>query len=204
MHRALRQIAAVALLGIIGLVLIPGRISWAQTGQGTPTVYKMTINQLCFNTTADDVFPSNLCFTPPTKEFDLAAIAAGAVSSSMNFNVPAGTYKQVQAKVSCTFGLNGTVTVSGTDYKTTASGGTNSGAGSPAEGPYTLPASACTDSAADGGKGENTGKSPAAPNNITLNLSGTVDLITDVTNGLFLLNGVLRPGNFSISIVTPP
>lgn len=205
MHRALRQIVAVALVGI-GLVLIPGRISWAQIGFGDPTTYKMTIKELCFNTTADDVFPANLCFTPSPEEFDLAAVAAGAVSGTMNFNVPPDTYKQVRGKFSCTFGLKGTVTDSSTNlqYHTTGAGGTNqTNGGTPVEGQYTLPASACDDPAADGGKGQNNGKSPAAPNNITLNLNGTVDLVANVTNGLFLLDGVLRPGNFSISIVTP-
>jgi len=199
MHRALTQIVAVALVGI-GIVLIPGGISWAQTGQGTPTVYKMTIKELCFNTTGNSVFPANLCFVPSPEEFDLAAIGPNAVAGSMNFTLATATYKQVRATLSCTFGLKGTVTVLGTDFKTTAGGGTNSGAGTPAEGAYKLPDAQCDDPPADINKGRNVRTSGA----LTLNLGGNVDLVTDVTNGLFLNNGVLMPGNFSISIVTPP
>ncbi len=202
MHRALTQIVAVALAGI-GLVLIPGRISWAQTGQGTPTVYKMTIKELCFNTDGSTTFPANLCFVPSPQEFNLAAIGPNAVAGSMNFSVPGpATYKRVRGTFSCTFGLKGTVTDlgTGTDYKTTSGGGTNSGAGDPVAGPYTLPAAQCDDPAADGGQGRNVRTSPV----ITLPLGGTVDLTTDVTNGLFLQDGVLKPGNFSISISTPP
>lgn len=209
MHRPLTQIVAVALVGI-GLVLIPGRVSWAQTGQGTPTVYKMTIKELCFNTTADGVFTANLCFVPGTQEFDLAAVAANGIAGSLIFpNVPSATYLQARATISCTFGLKGTVTVAdpgpppvSTDYKTTASGGTNSGAGAPAEGQYKLPDAQCDDPTADGGLGRNVRTSNNAPNNITLPLGGNVDLITDVTNGLFLNSGVLLPGNFSISFVS--
>lgn len=201
MHRALRQIVAVALFGI-GLVLIPGGISWAQIGQGTPTVYKMTIREICFNTTGDSTFPAALCFVPSPQEFDLAAVAAGGTAGTVLFSgIPANTYKQARGTFSCTFGLKGTVTVLGTDFKTTASGGTTTDpAALPAEGPYTLPASVCDDPAADGGQGRNVRTSPV----ISLPLGGTVDLVTDVANGLFLFGGVLLPGNFSISIVTPP
>jgi len=203
MHRALTQIVAVALVGI-GIVLIPGGISWAQSGQGTPTVYKMTIKELCFNTTGDSVFPTNLCFVPGTQdqEFDLAAVAANAIAGSMNFTVAAATYIQARATISCTFGLKGTVTdlSTGTVYKTIdtggGTGGTSTAAGSPAEAQYKLPDAQCDTPTADSGKGRNVRTSGV----ISLNLGGNVDMVSNVTNGLFLDSGVLRPGNFSISI----
>lgn len=200
MHRALTQIVAVALVGI-GIVLIPGGISWAQSGQGTPTVYKMTIKELCFNTTGDGVFPANLCFVPGTQEFDLAEVAANAIAGTLIFTgVPAATYIQARATISCTFGLKGTVTVSGTDYKTIdtggGTGGTSTGAAAPAEAQYKLPDAQCDTPTADSGKGRNVRTSGV----ISLNLGGNVDMVSNVTNGLFLDSGVLRPGNFSISI----
>lgn len=209
MHRAWTQIVAVALAGI-GLVLISGRISWAQFG--TPTVFKMTIKELCFNTTGNGVFPANLCFVPGTQEFDLAAVGPNAVAGSLNFSVPAATYLQVRGTFSCTFGLQGTVTFAGQDFKTTAAGGTlasNDPLVLPAEGPYKLPGAACDfpnlGNVVNGvPEGHNVRASPDAPNNISLDLGGNVDLITNVTDGLFLLGGVLLPGNFSISIVSLP
>lgn len=205
MHRALTQIAAIALFGI-GLVLIPVRISWAQFF-GTPTVYRITIREICFNTTGNGTFPANLCFVPSPQEFDLAAVAAGGTAGTLLFSgIPANTYIQVRATVSCTFGLKGTVTDlgTGTVFHTTKTGGSSTVAGDLAEGQYKLAAENCADPAADGGQGRAVVTSPAPPNNISLNLGGNVDLVTNVTNGLSLFGGVLRPASISISIVTPP
>ena len=149
--RLLKGCVALALVGM-ALVLTAAADSSAQQATAKPDRYKVTVKKVEFFPDHDPNDPNcrpNSCqrfwtVKEADQEIDIASVNPGQTAANYvsGVSIPAGTYTQTRATISCTIKLMGSVTFGGTTYYTTSAGGTTTTAASLAEGSYSIPASA--------------------------------------------------------------